>query len=306
MSELNNISNTETPAEEIPSSPKLPSQILDKPLTQEDVHELMDSIKSMCPEVNSIKFQTKVGSDVMMEESWKKDMKSPNQISHINKKNLEETKKLMDTFRERTANYPKYISYEGSMVLCVLLSLNNTAKISINNMPTADVGTIKSLLPDSYLKELSYFEAEFDKSKDFNLRFEGKDKDVFVLNMFNSVAHPRPQDLKDLGGDVPVEKDGDKIAVGGMFHLNSKKIQKLVGVQQTESLKEDPRKPGVIDEECYNRRQPVSGRNAYEIRADVLQMALDYMNKSVEITPSPDSVIDVAKKFYSFVENKRY
>lgn len=67
-------------------------------------------------------------------------------------------------------------------------------------------------------------------------------------------------------------------------------------------------------EEDYGitRRQSVSGRNAYEIRSDVLQMAIDWASRAAIAVPggdsyrSDDEVIALAKRFYQFVENKRY
>ena len=47
-------------------------------------------------------------------------------------------------------------------------------------------------------------------------------------------------------------------------------------------------------------------KNAYEIRTEVLFMALDFIkwqNKIENITPK--SVLEVAEQFYSFVENKK-
>jgi len=70
--------------------------------------------------------------------------------------------------------------------------------------------------------------------------------------------------------------------------------------------------------------QPQSvNKNAYEIRTDILAMALDWVRwqteASLEITnrrgnnkflepsqlPNSDMVLEIAKKFYSFVENRR-
>jgi hypothetical protein len=52
-----------------------------------------------------------------------------------------------------------------------------------------------------------------------------------------------------------------------------------------------------------------TGKNAYEIRADVLKMAIDWSsledgNKPFR-KPSEDEVLNLAKKFYAFVENRR-
>lgn len=46
-------------------------------------------------------------------------------------------------------------------------------------------------------------------------------------------------------------------------------------------------------------------KNAYEIRESILKMALEWATCN-DKKLSPEEVIDVAKTFYSFVENKRY
>lgn len=50
-------------------------------------------------------------------------------------------------------------------------------------------------------------------------------------------------------------------------------------------------------------------KNAYEIRADVLKMALDFIQFQVscddEIEVNSHEVLEIARKFYSFVENRR-
>jgi phosphopentomutase len=66
-----------------------------------------------------------------------------------------------------------------------------------------------------------------------------------------------------------------------------------------------------LKEEVKRIDIPVSktGKNAYEIRADVLQMAISW--SSLEETNKPfvkasdDQLLNLAKKFYAFVENKR-
>jgi hypothetical protein len=53
-----------------------------------------------------------------------------------------------------------------------------------------------------------------------------------------------------------------------------------------------------------------AGKNAYEIRADVLQMAIDWSrieepNKEFKKS-SDEELLTLARKFYAFVENRRY
>jgi hypothetical protein len=79
--------------------------------------------------------------------------------------------------------------------------------------------------------------------------------------------------------------------------LDQKRIQKLVGNTPPERVHE---------EEEFPRRQPVANRNAYEIRADVLQMAIDWISKTDEYRQKKDDdVVALAKKFYEFVEDRR-
>ena len=60
------------------------------------------------------------------------------------------------------------------------------------------------------------------------------------------------------------------------------------------------------EEEVTVKRQAVSGRNAYEIRADVLQMAIDWTTDHNEWgKKTEDDALALAKKFYQFVENRR-
>lgn len=218
-------------------------------------------------------------------------------------KRLEETRELIKNFKEKVAKYPKHLSYEGSMVLCVMLSMKEPSHPSLNNLPMVDQQLIRALVPNRYLGDLDYFSVTFDDNKDFNMKFSCRsESEPCLMTMFNSVAHPRPEDLKDMGaGVVPVEKDGDKIAVGGKILLNKKGIKRLIGV---EPLKRNtvPRKDEE-EEEVGPKRIPVAGRNAYEIRADVLQMAIDWASKQDD--QSEEDVLDLAKKFYQFVENKR-
>jgi len=213
-----------------------------------------------------------------------------------------ETVQMIKTFREKVAKYPKHLSYEGSMVLCVMLALKEIAHPSLNNLPMVDQELIRALVPQKFLGDLDYFTVTFDDEKDFSMKFVCRNEsEPYLMTMFNSVAHPRPEDLKDRGaGVVPVEKDGDRISIGGKILMNKKGVKRLIGV---EPLKRDAKRQE-SDEDAIPRRQAVAGRNAYEIRADVLQMAIDWSTRNDEKT-SDDDVVDLAKKFYQFVENKR-
>lgn len=209
-------------------------------------------------------------------------------------KKIEEVRQMMHTFKERVANYPKHMSYEGSMVLCVLLSMKRVAAVNMRSIPLVDQTLIKSLLPKEV--DVSGFDVKFDDNKDFILIFNPQDNENITLTLFNTIAHPRPEDLTP-NSDVKVEADGERIAVGDKIKMNKRTIQKLFGHEQSEH--------SVEKEEPSQRRQVASNRNAYEIRADVLQMALDWSIAKNKSGLSEEEVLQTAKKFYAFVENRR-
>ena len=225
-----------------------------------------------------------------------------------------ESKRILENFKEKLINYPKHLSYDGSVVLCVMLSIGKTRGISLSGLPKTDRDLILSLLPPDAPQKMSkgdtLISIEFTETKDFVLTYSpidsleirvGDDKGwsppvkptTIQLNFFNAVIHPEKQATTE----VPVENDGEKVKVGSALVLDQRRIQKLVG----NSPKED------LDEEKNTRRQSVSGRNAYELRSDILAMALDYIGerKVWSDYSTPEKVVNVAKVFYSFVENRR-
>jgi hypothetical protein len=219
------------------------------------------------------------------------------------RRKMEEVKQLVQTFHEKVANYPKHMSYEGSMVLCVLLSMKKVAAVGMRNIPSVDQTLIRSLLPKDV--EVSGFDVKFDDNKDFILIFNPHDNSDLTLTLFNTVAHPRPCDITSTDGIdvVPVEEDGEVVKVGGRILVDKRTVRTILGQPCKDST------PPQAVEEQYKKQQPSVNRNAYEIRADVLQMAIDW--SKVEDSgggyrkPSDDQLLSLAKKFYSFVENRR-
>ena len=209
---------------------------------------------------------------------------------------VEETKKMLNNFKDKVANYPKRMSYEGSMVLCVMLSMKAIATPNINNLPVVDQELIHGMVQGDY----GWFEATFDDNKDFLITLRPPGKDKVIILLINAVAHPTAEDLKDVGaGTVPIERDGDKIAVGGKIILKTKTIQKLLG--QTPKEYSSP-----VDEadDFPLKRQPVSGRNAFELRSDLVQMSMDLLFHNNKGNIPPEEVVKTAKVLYTFVENK--
>lgn len=255
----------------------------------ENAKEAMEEAFSNHPKLNTIKNKSK---DEEAFETYTKQLGRHTSREAWDKKRKEDPAENLKT---KMMNFPKHLSYEGSVVLCVMLSMKEVAYPHLSNLPSIDQSLIRSLIPKDIVN-FDTFEVKFDEHKDFIITFSTPPYDKeFVLSMLNSVAHPRPEDLKG-AGVVPVEKDGDKIEVGGKIVLNRKGIERLIGV--------DNKPKSDSEEESFPRRQPVAGRNAFEIRSDVMQMALDYATHSKSHL-TPEEIVGVAKKFYAFVENKR-
>jgi hypothetical protein len=209
------------------------------------------------------------------------------------KKNIAETKKLIETFAKNMESYPKHLSYEGSVVLCSLIGLKQNNNINLNGLPKSDVELIYSQIP-LHTPPLS-FSVELDDQQDFKLKCVEISNglvspETFNLRFFNSVIRPNTAP-----SDIPIKQEGNKVTVGTNLVLDQQRIQKLVGNTPPEKVKSE--------EEDMPRRQAVSGRNAFEIRTDVLTLAVDWINHS-NGKRTEDEVMRVAKLFYSFVEDR--
>lgn len=216
---------------------------------------------------------------------------------------LSNLKKLRHTI---LAGELKYMSYEGSLVICVLLALNSPAVIELKSLPDIDKELIINTISKTKNININFscFLVKFDKNKNFiitGITTNGV-KNLDEYNIINTVANPRPEDLEDLQSNiVKVNEDGDNIEVGDSIILNKNKISKfmkLSGINNNNEKNVDH-----IEQEKIPKRQVVSGRNAFEIRSDILTLAVDWsIYKKVQ---DENEVLSIAKKFYSFVENKR-
>lgn len=213
--------------------------------------------------------------------------------SKPSEKSLEKTKDLFRVVNEAMSKFPRYISYEGSVVLCVLISMGITMSKNISALPLSDRELIKSLTPTGN----GYFEAKFDEYHDFILEFSDEKGNKHVLNFFNTIIHPNPGDKNS-----PVEEE--KIVISSE---SKNRFQELAGIKSSQY--ESQERDGDVEKqyEPLPRKQLVAGRNAYEIRSDMLTMALDYIGerKSWSGYDTPEKVINVAREFYKFVENKK-
>lgn len=226
-------------------------------------------------------------------------------------KNYEETKKIMENFNQKMKNPPNYMSYEGSMVVCVLLSLQSPANIRPDALPEIDKKLILRLIgndTDGFGLKFTTIDVVFDEQKNFSVSVKTPGKATKNFTIINTVAHPRTEDLADISHDVKLNENGDKIEVGDLIILNKAKIakfMKLSGVPQNKRADLSELDPKTTAGQVITK-PVVSGRNAFEIRTDVLNMALNFhINKKVESNATEDDILLTARKFYSFVENRR-
>jgi len=216
----------------------------------------------------------------------------------ISQKNIDDTKRMLTEVNEKMSNYPKHhLSYEGSMVVCVLLSMQEFVDVPLNSLPQIDQKLIRSIVPDNY-KNITYICVNFDGQHDFVVSLTHQDEKIcpFRFFLFNAVAHPREEDLKDtVKGIVEIEDDENTINLGGTIKYDKKRLANLAGTSQPQRRVPEPEPSSILK---------TTNRNAYEIRADVLQMAIDW-SKSGQVPRTDEQLLELAKKFYTFVENRR-
>lgn len=184
-----------------------------------------------------------------------------------------------------------WISYEGSMIICSLIAVSDgdSAWINLGQLPEEDKNIIRGISN----KTIDGFRASFDQYKNFDCETDTAKDIKFILG--NRVASIPPNETR-IGSDVKVEKKGRDIVIGDRIKLEKNRIQNLVA--PPDSTNNGANRGGFVP------RQKVSGRNAYEIRADVLEMALDWAKNSNDKKLDTDDVLDIAESFYSFVEHK--
>ena len=165
-------------------------------------------------------------------------------------------------------------------------------------MPEEDQRTINGILKKRGLDNIKFLEVRFDENKDFIFKTTDSLNNSVEFTMVNSILYSNPADLNEKPPKtVSVETKGDKVFIGGRISIDKKEIKKTIenGLVKKHTIAIKERSPG-------NSRGNSSGRNAYEIRADILHMAIDwYYNKE---NVSDDDLMSLADRFYRFVENK--
>jgi hypothetical protein len=219
-------------------------------------------------------------------------------------KKVAETAALISNFKKNLTNFPKHLSFEASTLLCVRVGLKQSENIPLKMLPPDDQKVILAELPKGFATEVPveailydpsglYFNVEMDEHNDFKLAFHGKNTG-HVLRFFNSLLHPQGVAPE---AKVAIEQKGEQIKVGNVM-VDKNELCKKAGVPSKQSDQ-----PSITIGESYSIK--ATNRNAYEIRADVLKWALDFANNESRAIHSEDMIIDIAKKFYAFVENRR-
>lgn len=217
-----------------------------------------------------------------------------------------ETRKLTEAdqaekkFRENKSGPIQWISYEGSMILCSLVSVTDdgNAFINMSQLPKEDQDIVFHMTGK---KVLNGFRAAFDDYKNFDCYIGDnvdKESSSTRFTLGNRVASIPPHESSRFGNvDVKVERKGKDILIGDRIKIERNKLQNLASPT-------DPTNNGANRGLGFQPRQKVSGRNAYEIRADVLEMALDFAKTQGDKKLDSDDVLDIAEAFYGFVEHK--
>jgi hypothetical protein len=220
---------------------------------------------------------------------------------------LTDTDRAVKNFLTNRPTAIQWISHEGSMILCSLVSVseNGKTRISMTQLPEGD----RLILKQSYEAaggrdrdvESKSFLASFDEYKNFNIEFHTSSP-TFYFTIGNRVASIPPDEASRFGnaGGVNVERKGKDIVIGDRIKLEKNRIQNLVN--PTDPTNNGANRGGTPP------RPKVSGRNAYEIRQDIIENAIDIIrlsNNAKGTNEITDDVLDIAERLYEFVEHKK-
>ena len=212
---------------------------------------------------------------------------------------LSETDKAIKKFlTNKSGGNIYWLSYEGSLMISALTGVGSI--ISMTQLPEGDRKIINDVVNDIAKKKIEVFSlwASFDEYKNFETHVASSNPSVDEIGftLGNRVASIPPNESSRTGGsDVKVERKGTSILIGDRIKLEKERIQNLAQSNDTTSNNVNRNPP---------RPQKTSGRNAYEIRADVLDMALELIKHRGHKDVSSDDVLDIAEAFYDFVEHK--
>jgi hypothetical protein len=179
--------------------------------------------------------------------------------------------------------------------------------INLSQLPEEDQDIVKGILGNRVLgikTEVVYIFFDLDEYKNFDCSVptihDGKTSFKFTLG--NRVASIPPHEASKGGSDVKIERKGKDIVIGDRIKLEKNRIQNLVNPS-------DPTHNGANRGFNSPPRQKVAGRNAYEIRQDLIENAIEVIKlssspKNSDPCSIADEVLEVAARLYEFVEHK--
>lgn len=202
----------------------------------------------------------------------------------------------------------QWLSHEGSLIVSALIGVSESegggAWVYSSQLPSGDRDLIDELV---YAKSKTFgdfdgYYVRFDGYKNFIFRVEAKGEPEIEVSLGNRVSSIPPNEASRFG-DVKVERRGKEILIGNKIKLERNRIQNLVQPASSNNNESQNGQP-------LSQRQKVSGRNAYEIRADILENAIDvvkYSNtkQTEDVNTLVEDILDVASKMYEFVENRK-
>lgn len=242
------------------------------------------------------------------------------------------SKKILQNFITKLKDYPISLSIPTICVLRTIIQLTKEddykRRLSVNQLPKKDQDIILASLPtDKPGNTSTTFEIKYISPDTILLEFKmndsignhGRRKDVTYARL--TVADINERDFSSRGQytglslhgnvDVNIDAKSDKIVIsghGGEIQVDSKCIanvtKKATGVFTSPSA--TTRSISVEGGIKETSREGGGKKNAFEIRADVLNMALQFATNHVEekVINSGD-IVNIAKTFYEFVENKK-
>lgn len=196
-----------------------------------------------------------------------------------------------------------WTSHEGSLLLSALIGVSERGKVTITlgELPGGERQMVSNILEK--LSGVSWpmskrFSVKFDQYKNFEISATNTTTgEEMVFSLGNRVTSIPPNESSRFRNtDVKVEKKGKEILIGDRIKLEQDRIQSLAQTEQASG--------GQAPRGGFQPRQKVSGRNAYEIRADILEMALDWVKHSNKNNMTEEDVLEIAETFYRFVEHK--
>lgn len=298
-----------------PSSPESKTPLPNFP-TPAEIEENRRALEGLAEEVKN-----RVDQETPGEISARIASKIP-QVK-LSPQQIKATKKLVDAFRDNMKKEVEYLSYEGSVSVLVQLSLKPKTEefitVKLKSLPEVDRETIKKIFKLPATVDTIPF--GLDEHRDFMVGYSTKHKGEKIVTFINTVVNPRPEDLKDA---IPLDDKVTEDVASGYSVIKTVLSQKDRMARLVNYGKE-PNRPETTSPEPPPAFVPPTmntvNKNAYEIRADVLKMSMEFFKWQYETkvnidrenniptdgkdSPSSEKALEMAKKFYQFVENKR-